>query len=85
MTTNFRIAVSGKEKDILSGEVKLRQNRIDEINVTVSSLEKIYNELTVICGTCNGKGEVKKRSCAEDEGTYYPCNSCNGTGKINAV
>lgn len=57
-----------------------------EIKPYDDSLEHLM-KINEACLVCGGTGKVFKRSCAEDEGDYYKCGGCNGTGrkKQNAV
>lgn len=44
------------------------------------SLEEI-RKINTACKKCAGTGKIFKRSCAEDDGEYYCCEDCCGTGE----
>lgn len=74
-----------KEKDIITKEITDKQNRLEEIDITIKNLLHIINEIEIICDKCNGKGQIFSRSCAEDDGDYHLCNKCHGKGKIKVI
>lgn len=44
------------------------------------SLEEI-RKINTACEKCAGTGKIFKLSCAEDDGEYYCCEDCCGTGE----
>lgn len=60
-------------------EIKARHR--EELEPYEQSLVEL-RKINTACEKCGGSGEVFKRSCAEDDGDMYPCDACQGTGKI---
>lgn len=70
---------------------------IKEIEKQISDIERQHTEelkpykdslhslikLNNACEYCHGTGKVFRRTCAEDDGDYYTCSNCNGTGVVN--
>jgi DnaJ-class molecular chaperone len=59
---------------------KLNSEYVKKITPYKESLAKL-KEINTACETCCGTGKVFRRSCAEDEGDYYTCPDCKGSGK----
>jgi chromosome segregation ATPase len=71
-----------KEKNLLKEEINEKENRINEIDVTIQNLFKIVNSTEIMCPDCNGGGRKFHRSCAEDEGDWTICKKCQGEGRV---
>jgi len=82
MTVQEILLQLNKEKDMIMKEILTKEMRLQGINITIENLEKILNEVEIICNKCNGKGKIFKRACAEDDGDYYMCNNCEGKGRV---
>jgi len=82
MTIQEILLQLNKEKDMIMKEILAKEMRLQGINITIENLEKILNEIELICSKCNGTGKIFKRACAEDDGDYYMCNNCSGKGRI---
>lgn len=63
------------------GKIKARHRA--ELQPYEDSLKEL-RKINTACEHCNGKGKVFLRACAEDDGDYYPCAECHGTGEKNA-
>jgi hypothetical protein len=68
-------AIKAIEAEIGSIKAKHRME-LEPYETSLRELRKI----NTACEMCAGKGKVFKRSCAEDEGDYYECSACNGSG-----
>lgn len=58
----------------------LKSKHRKELEPYEQSLDALKN-INTACLNCNGTGKVFHRACAEDEGDYYTCEECKGTGK----
>jgi hypothetical protein len=68
-------AIRAIETEIGSIKAKHRME-LEPYETSVRELRKI----NTACEKCVGTGKVFRRSCAEDEGDFYVCEECNGTG-----
>lgn len=73
---NLVPAIRAIEKQIS----ELKSEYVKKITPYKESLAKL-KEINTACETCCGTGRVFRRSCAEDEGDYYTCPDCKGSGK----
>lgn len=73
---NLAPAIRAIEKQI--NEIKARHRM--ELKEYEDSLDALM-EINEACLKCCGTGLVFSRACAEDEGDYYPCRDCGGSGK----
>lgn len=76
MMLNLVPAIRAIEKQV--AEIKARHRM--ELREYEDSLDSLM-DINEACLKCAGTGTVFSRSCAEDEGDYYPCRDCGGTGK----
>lgn len=61
--------------------------RLDKEDAELLALERELakaKEENEVCEHCCGTGKVFRRMCAEDEGDYYSCPLCGGTG-VNKI
>lgn len=82
MDINTILNLLNKEKTQLELEIHMKQTRLIEIDIIVNNLNQLKNDIGLICDKCHGKGKVFSRSCAEDEGDWYHCKKCNGSGRL---
>ena len=73
---NLVQAIRAIEKEIRSIQAKHRT----ELQPYEDSLQEL-RRINSACENCAGQGKVFKRLCAEDDGDWYTCNLCHGTGK----
>lgn len=73
---NLVPAIREIEKQI--GAIKARHRM--ELKEYEQSLDGLL-AINEACLTCGGTGKVFRRSCAEDEGDYYTCKDCGGSGR----
>lgn len=85
--TDNKIFESTSAVNVIPG-LKIIKEQIEQIykkyDLEIKSLEHgIYElqQMNDVCECCEGKKEIKKRVCAEDEGEMVPCPICKGTGK----
>lgn len=71
-----------KEKEIIKEELKEKENRLHEIDSAILTILGLVQCIEVICPKCNGKGQVYRRSCAEDDVECSICPDCHGRCKI---
>ena len=65
----------------IEGQIsELKNEYVKKITPYKESLAKL-KEINTACESCCGTGKVFRRSCAEDEGDYYTCPDCKGSGK----
>lgn len=65
----------------IEGQIsELKNEYVKKITPYKESLAKL-KEINTACESCYGTGKVFMRSCAEDEGDYYTCPDCKGSGK----
>lgn len=65
----------------IEGQIsELKNEYVKKITPYKESLAKL-KEINTACESCYGTGKVFMRSCAEDEGDYYTCPDCEGSGK----
>ena len=72
---NLTPAIREIEKQI--NEIKNKHQK--ELQPYMDSLKSL-REINTTCEKCDGSGKVFRRACAEDEGDYYSCDACHGTG-----
>ena len=80
MNINEIINQLNKEKESINLDLSEKQKRMEEINITIKSLTDILYKTKIQCTSCNGTGQIFKRSCAEDDGEYKTCSKCHGYG-----
>ena len=68
-------------KVIIEQIIAINKHYEPEIISLEEGLKKM-REMNDVCENCEGTGEIKKRACAEDEGTMYTCPICHGLRKI---
>lgn len=73
---NLVPAIKSIEQQIT--EIKSRHAK--ELKPYEDSLASL-RKLNTACEACNGTGQRFRRACAEDEGEYYICDECLGTGR----
>lgn len=60
------------------------QNKQEEFNKEIAPYKEsltYLRQINTACEQCGGEGKKFRRACAEDEGEYYPCKACHGTGR----
>lgn len=58
----------------------LKSRHRKELEPYINSLKEL-RKINTACESCGGNGKVWRRSCAEDDGDYYKCDACCGSGK----
>ncbi len=83
---NYEKSLTDLERAVctLNEQINNYKNSISKLYENIKNLkEDVENtwESHDVCPRCKGSKEIFKRSCAEDDGDYYKCGRCNGTGK----
>lgn len=65
----------------LEKEIRRKENEFDKEIIPYRESLQHLRKINTACEQCNGEGKKFRRACAEDEGEYYPCKACRGTGQ----